>query len=215
MRRACGRAARLAGTRDRARRAFELAAARRVLRARHRFALGRRHARGRLPRRDRAHPSRPHGRDAQAPCRRARGHRRDPPRAHALLRGARPGAEGEICGDELGRERCAATLRHVSVSSCRSRQQSLLALLGNIRRPRSEQYRNAALQSAGFVLPTFREARSRTRPRILALMVRLRIRLAHTRLRASHPAETQGPRRIMANSASHAQGGEQATEASE
>ena len=35
-------------------------------------------------------------------CSRARGHRRDPPRAHALLRGARSGAEGEIRGDELG-----------------------------------------------------------------------------------------------------------------
>jgi hypothetical protein len=34
--------------------------------------------------------------------RRVRGHRRDPPRAHAILRGARPGAEGEIRGDELG-----------------------------------------------------------------------------------------------------------------
>ena len=76
---------------------------RRVLRARHRVAQGRRHARRRRPRRARAHPGRPHGRGAQAPCRRARGHRRDPPRAHALLRGARPGAEGEIRGDELGR----------------------------------------------------------------------------------------------------------------
>ena len=75
---------------------------RRVLRARHRVAQGRRHARRRLPGRDRAHPGRPHGRDAQAPCRRARRHRRDPPRARALLRGARPGAEGEIRGDELG-----------------------------------------------------------------------------------------------------------------
>jgi len=75
---------------------------RRVLRARHRFAQGRRHARGRLPGRARAHPGRPHGRDAQAPCRRACRHRRDPPRAHAFLRGTRPGAEGEIRGDELG-----------------------------------------------------------------------------------------------------------------
>jgi hypothetical protein len=40
--------------------------------------------------------------DAPAPCRRARRHRRDPPRARALLRGARPGAEGAIRGDELG-----------------------------------------------------------------------------------------------------------------
>src|SRR6202008_653845 len=62
-------------------------------------------ARGRPPRRGRAHPGRPHGRDAPAPCRRARGHRRDPPRARALLRGARPGAEGEVRGDELGRGR--------------------------------------------------------------------------------------------------------------
>src|SRR5262249_40800510 len=53
------------------------------------------------PRRDRAHPGRPHGRDAPAPCRRARRHRRDPPRARALLRGTRPGAEGAIRGDEL------------------------------------------------------------------------------------------------------------------
>ena len=75
---------------------------RRVLRARHRFAQGRRHARRRLPRRERAHPGRPHGRDAQAPCRRAHRHRRDPARAHAFLRGARSGAEGEVCGDELG-----------------------------------------------------------------------------------------------------------------
>src|SRR5215831_6702027 len=75
---------------------------RRVLRARHLVAESCRHARGRLPRRDRAHPGRPHGRDAPAPCRRARRHRRDPPRARALLRGARPGAEGEIRGDELG-----------------------------------------------------------------------------------------------------------------
>jgi len=88
--------------RDRARRALELRAAGRVLRARHLLAQGRRHARERLPRRERAHPGRPHGRDAPAPCRRARRHRRDPPRARALLRGARPGAEGEVCGDELG-----------------------------------------------------------------------------------------------------------------
>ena len=102
VRRVCGGAAQLAGARDRARRAFEWAAAGRVLRARHRLAEGRRHARKRLPRRERAHPGRPHGRDAQAPGRRARRHRRDPPRARALLRGARPGAEGEIRGDELG-----------------------------------------------------------------------------------------------------------------
>jgi hypothetical protein len=101
VRRVCGGAAQLAGARDRARRAFELPAARRVLRARHRLAQGRRHARERLPRRERAHPGRPHGRDAPAPCRRARRHRRDPPRARAVLRGARPGAEGEVCGDEL------------------------------------------------------------------------------------------------------------------
>jgi hypothetical protein len=75
---------------------------RRVLRARHLVVESRRHARERLPRRERAHPGRPHGRDAPAPCRRARRHRRDPPRARALLRGARPGAEGEIRGDELG-----------------------------------------------------------------------------------------------------------------
>jgi type I restriction enzyme M protein len=31
-----------------------------------------------------------------------RGHGRDPPRARALLRSARPGAEGEVRGDELG-----------------------------------------------------------------------------------------------------------------
>ncbi len=52
--------------------------------------------------------------ETEAACRRARGHRRDPPRARALLRGARPGAEGEIRGDELGgslhlRTRCAAS----------------------------------------------------------------------------------------------------------
>ena len=33
----------------------------------------------------RAHPDRPHGDDAQAACRRARRHRRDPSRARALL----------------------------------------------------------------------------------------------------------------------------------
>jgi hypothetical protein len=60
VRRACNGAARLAGARDRARRALELHAARRVLRARHRLAQGRRHARKRLPRRERAHPGRPH-----------------------------------------------------------------------------------------------------------------------------------------------------------
>src|SRR6266702_6359959 len=51
---------------------------------------------------DRAHAGRPHGDDAQAAIRRARRHRRDSPRAHALLRGARPGAEGAVRGDELG-----------------------------------------------------------------------------------------------------------------
>ena len=67
----------------------------------HRLAPRRRHARKRLPRRDRAHPGRPHGDAARPPRRRARQHRRDPPRAYPLLRGARPEAEGAVCGDEL------------------------------------------------------------------------------------------------------------------
>ena len=54
-----------------------------------------------MPGRDRAHPGRPHGGPTCSPRCCARRHRRDPPCVRAFLRGARPGAEGAICGNEL------------------------------------------------------------------------------------------------------------------